>query len=111
MTEKEYGHNRKKVVFYSTDKAHADMKLRLKYDGLTQSSFFRGMIDGYINKDPAINDFIDRLKEKEQVQGAAKREHSNRLLQEGARTKNNFGLDETELENIFDIIEKEHPEI
>jgi hypothetical protein len=51
------------------------------------------------------------LKEKEQVQGAAKREHSNRLLQEGARTKNNFGLDETELENIFDIIEKEHPEI
>jgi len=107
----EYGHNKKKVVFYSTDKDHADMKIRLKYDGLTQSSFFRGIIQGYINKDPAISDFIDRLKEDLSVQGAAKRRQSNQLTQEGTEVSSKFGLGEAEVENIFDIIQKEHPEL
>jgi hypothetical protein len=107
----EYGHNRKKVVFYSTDKIHADMKIRLKYDGLTQSSFFRGIMEGYINKDPAINDFIDRLKEKESAQGVTKRKRTKKTLAEAEKTTALFGLDEQDVENIFDIIEKEHPEL
>ena len=107
----EYGHNRKKVVFYSTDKIHADMKIRLKYDGLTQSSFFRGIMEGYINKDTAINDFIDRLKEKEGTQGATKRKKTKKMLADGEKTTALFGLDEQDVENIFDIIEKEHPEL
>ena len=107
----EYGHNRKKVVFYSTDKAHADMKLRLKYDGLSQSSFFRGVVAGYINKDPSINDFVDRLKEKEMSQGTTKRKQSRKLLKQGEEVSSAFGLGEEEVENIFDIIEKEHPEL
>ena len=109
MTEQ--GHTRKKVVFYSTDKAHADMKLRLKYDGLTQSSFFRGVIDGYINKDPSINDFIDRLKETASTQGKSKRKETKKLLRKGEEVAKKFGLDENEVDSIFDIIEKEHPEL
>lgn len=107
----EYGHNKKKVVFYSTDKAHADMKIRLKFDGLSQSSFFRGVIEGYINKDSAINDFVDRLKEKESAQGAAKRKETKRLLQKGKTAVDEFGLDDIDVESIFDIIAKEHPEL
>ncbi len=107
----EYGHTKKKVVFYSTDKAHADMKIRLKFDGLTQSSFFRGVVDGYVNKDPAINDFIDRLKEKEQSQGNTKRKETTRLLKKGQEVTEKFGLDDSDVESIFDIIAKEHPEI
>ena len=107
----EYGHSRKKVVFYSTDKTHAEMKIRLKYDGLTQSSFFRGIMEGYINKDPAINDFIDRLKEKEDSHGVTKRKKTKKMLADGERTKTLFGLDKQDVENIFDIIEKEHPEL
>lgn len=107
----EYGHNKKKVVFYSTDKAHADMKVRLKYDGLTQSSFFRGIVKGYVNKDPAISDFIDRLKEELLIQGASKRQQSNRLMQQGEEASSKFGLGDTEVEDIFDIIQKEHPEL
>ena len=107
----EYGHNRKKLVFYSTDKTHADMKVRLKYDGLTQSGFFRGIVEGYINKDPAINDFIDRLKEELSTQGASKRQQSNRLTQQGEEISSKFGLGDSEVEDIFDIIQKEHPEL
>jgi len=107
----EYGHNKKKIVFYSTDKAHAEMKVRLKYDGLTQSSFFRGLIAGYVDKDEAIVDFIDRLKGDLGAQSNAKRKDSQRLLKTAQGVKNKFGLNEEEVEDIFDIIERENPEI
>ena len=107
----EYGHKRKKIVFYSTDKIHADMKIRLKYDGLTQSSFFRGLITGYVEKDPALVDFIDRLKEELGAQGVTKRRDSKRLLDPAQEVESKFGLNEREVEDIFDIIEKENPEL
>ena len=50
----EYGKNLKKVVFADTDKRHADLKIRLRYDGLTQLQFFQSIVTGYIEKDPRI---------------------------------------------------------
>ena len=73
----EYGHSRKKVVFYSTDKTHAEMKIRLKEDS----------------------------------HGVTKRKKTKKMLADGERTKTLFGLDKQDVENIFDIIEKEHPEL
>lgn len=107
----EYGHNRKKVVFYSTDKIHADLKIRLKYDGITQSAFFRGIMQGYIDKDPLINEFIDFLKTKEGGQGIQKRKQTRKLFEQGGDVATKFGLGDDEVESIFDIIEKEHPEL
>ena len=70
----------KKVVFYDTDKRHADLKIRLHYDGLTQAGFFRSMITGY--------------------------------LEVGDETKKKFSLlEDDEVESIFDMIEKEFPEL
>ena len=43
------GETTKKVVFYDTDKRHANLKIRLHYDGLTQAGFFRGMVTGYLD--------------------------------------------------------------
>ncbi len=102
----------KKVVFYDTDKRHADLKIRLHYDGLTQAGFFRGMITGYLDKDPAIIDFIQRLKDTNNVQSVKKRRESNRLLEVGDETKKKFSLlEDDEVESIFDMIEKEFPEL
>ena len=46
-----YGTREKKIVFNDTDKRHADLKIRLQHDDLSQSEFFRAMITGYIEKD------------------------------------------------------------
>ena len=103
---------KKKVVFYDTDKRHADLKIRLHYDGLTQAGFFRAMISGYLDKDPAMIDFIQRLKETNNVQSVKKRSTTDELLQSGDEVKNKFSLlKEDEVENIFDIIEKEFPDL
>jgi len=102
----------KKIVFYDTDKRHANLKIRLHYDGMTQTSFFRNMISGYLDKDPAIIDFIQRFKELNNIQSAKKREGSKRLIEEGEKTKAKYSLlEDEEVENIFDMIEKEFPEL
>ena len=86
---------KKKVVFYDTDKRHADLKIRLHYDGLTQSHFFRSMITGYLEKDAAM-----------------KRKDSESLIEKGEVLKNKFAIfEDSEVENIFDLIEKEHPDL
>ena len=43
--------DRKKFMFYDTAKRQADLKIRLKYDGLNQSQFFRMVITGYLERD------------------------------------------------------------
>ena len=55
--------NKKKVVFSDTDVRHAQLKVRLQYDGISQAEFFRSFITGYLEKDKSIMDFIGRYKE------------------------------------------------
>jgi hypothetical protein len=102
----------KKIVFYDTDKRHADLKIRLHYDGLSQAGFFRAMVSGYLEKDPAVMDFIQRLKGDSNIHSIKKRERTEELMREGGEAEKKFSLlEDDDLENIFDIIEKEFPEL
>ena len=60
-------------MFYDTSKRQADLRIRLDYDGMNQSQFFRAMITGYLERDESLLDFLDRHKEINQVQGQKKR--------------------------------------
>lgn len=103
---------KKKVVFYDTDKRHADLKIRLHYDGLTQSYFFRSIITGYLEKDAAVMDYITRLKQADGIHSIKKRKDSESLIEKGEVVKNKFAIfEDSEVENIFDLIEKEHPDL
>ena len=102
---------RKKFMFYDTNKRQADLRIRLKYDGMNQSQFFRAIITGYLEKDESILNYLDKYKEKYQVQGQKKRDGAKLMMKKGRVVEKEFGLNEDEIENIFDILEKEHPEI
>ena len=102
---------RKKFMFYDTEKRQADLRVRLQYDGMSQSHFFRAMITGYLDKDTELISYLDRHKNKYQVQGINKRADSKRLFKKGEKTKQKFGLDKNDIEDIFDILEQEHPEL
>ena len=107
----DYGSNDKKIMFYDTDKRHADLKVRLQHDGFTQSAFFRMMITGYLNNDESLLSFIDRYKEENEIQSAAQRKKSNKMIEKGREAEESHGLRESEVENIFDLIAQEHPEL
>ncbi len=107
----EYGHQEKKISFVDKDKHHADLIIRLKHDGLTMAKFFRGLIKGYIEQDHAIVDFVERLKASSNSQSQVQSNIVKELQKRGHKVKNKFSLDEKEVENIFDILEKEHPDL
>ena len=106
--------NTKKIVFYDTDHSHAELKVRLKQDGISQSEFFRSVMTGYIKKDADVLAFVDKIKASKKVGKKVKKKEirkSSELIKKGNETMNKLGLAETEIENIFDILEKANPDL
>jgi len=106
-----YGKEGKKIVFQDSDKRHADLRIRLRYDGLTQLQFFRAMVTGYLSKDPRILDYVGELKAAVAKQGKKKLEKSKELAASGKQTEKLFNLSEKEAEDLFDLIAKELPDL
>ena len=103
--------DRKKMMFWESPKRQADLKIRLQLDGFTQSHFFRALITGYLGKDENLLSYLDQYKAKHSSQGINKRKHINKNISAGKDIKNKFSLDENEIEDIFDIIAEEFPEL
>ena len=111
MVETEAVGQLKKIIFEDTDKRHADLKIRLHYDGIGQGAFFRMLISGYIEQDERIVDFIQEYKEKARLLGKHKLIKSKNMHEKSQEMKSVFGLDDQEIETIFDIIAKENNKI
>jgi len=103
--------NRKKLMFWESPKRQADLRIRLQLDGFTQSHFFRAIISGYLEKNEHILKYIDDYKGKHTTQGISKRDQIKKSLKKHNETKKQFALDENEVEDIFDIIAEEFPEL
>jgi ribosomal protein S16 len=106
-----YGVNSKKIMFYDTDKRHAELKIRLQHDGLKQSEFFRTVVTAYIEKNELFLEFINQYKEKNKTQSKERIEKSKKSIEKGREIEKKFNLKEGEKENIFDLIAKEHPDL
>ena len=104
-----YGKTDKKILFYDTDKRHAELKIRLQYDGLKQSEFFRAMVTGYLEEDPSIMEYVDTYKESDGRQSGRQQKITQKETKQGRELAKTFA--ENEIENIFDIIERENPEL
>jgi len=101
----------KKIVFEDTDVRHAKLKIRLQHDGMSQTEFFRTLITGYIEKDSLVVEFIGKHKTKHKVQSKRARKIIEKDLEEGKRKMEQFGIADGELEDIFDLIASEHPDL
>ena len=107
----DYGKRDKRISFMDTDKRNADLMIRLKHDGLTKTKFFREMLTGYLERDHAIVDFIERVKDNTDSQSKKQSKIVKNLEERGNENKTKFGLGDEEIENIFDLLEKEHPDL
>ena len=106
-----YGKEKKKVIFTDTDKRHADLRIRLKHDGLSQNIFFRSLLTGYLDSDERVISFIRDVKEKYSKQGKERRTASDQLRAAGSRNKKLFAMSTADRERIYDILEEEVPEV
>ena len=101
-----YGKTIKQICFDSTDKLHADLKVRLHYDEIKIKEFFNEVVKAYLNKNEHFMMFIDEVKEQKDI-SIRKRKQIKRARAREKETINKFSLKESEIENIFDILEKE----
>lgn len=107
----EYGKLEKRISFMDTDKRNADLLIRLKHDGLTKTKFFRAFLTAYLEQDPTIMEFVEGLKESSQSQSKSKAKVATRLRKDGEENKKKHGLEKSTIDNIFDILEKQHPDL
>ena len=101
----------KRLVFDDTDSRHAQLKVRLDYDGLTQAEFFRSFITGYLNNDELVINFISKYKQDKKIQSKRNIKIMMKDYENAEVLLSRFGIEQDELENIFDLIAKEHPDL
>ncbi len=94
-----------KFVFSVYEKVSADLKLRLRYDNLSQVKFFAGIVKLYLENDPDMIKVIHKVKEHAQVMGRKKLNRTNRDIKKGYDIMEQLGITPSDKENIFDMIE------
>jgi hypothetical protein len=95
-----------KLLVTDKDALIGKLKIQLAYDNLTQSAFFKLIIDSYLNRDERV---ISLLEEANPVKYNKAKRKKDRL--ETKKTITDFALEENDLEDIFDIIAKENPDL
>lgn len=103
----DYGKLTKRIVFTETDHRHAQLIIRLKHDGIKQSEFFRSIITAYLSGDERIQSYVEECSSL----SSARKTKSKKLRQTGKEQIKNYAFTDGEIENIFDLIEEEHPEL
>ena len=102
---------KKKIDFDDTSSRHAQLRLRLGYDGLSQAEFFRSLVTGYLNKDKDILNYLKQYKLNQGKQSKKNIKIIDNDYEKSEDLLSKFGIKDEELENIFDIIEEEHPDL
>lgn len=100
----------KKIQFESTFKKHGDLKIQLHYDDLNAKEFFNAVVDAYISGNENILELVGEIKERKQI-SMMKRKRANKSAQKAKGLKKQFALEQKEIDNIFDILERENKEL
>ena len=90
---------------------HIQMKIRLLYDGLTQSEFFRSYVEAYVNGDPYILEFVENIKKSKGKRNIKKLTKTKKLQELAREIESQFGLSDVEIRSIFDLPIEEKTEL
>jgi hypothetical protein len=94
-------------------KKKADMRIKLHYHGLTMGAFIRGAIDAYVSGDEKFFEWFGHFRAQHSKYSGSKTSLSKIEAEEAlaSETMDTFGIGDKELDDIFDIIAEEHPDL
>tara|TARA_B100000214_G_scaffold156309_1_gene112097 strand:- start:993 stop:1319 length:327 start_codon:yes stop_codon:yes gene_type:complete len=95
----------RKLVFYETTRNSIELKIRLRYDSISQGLFFRSLIDRYIAGDPRIIEIVSEVKENSTSMGKRNIKNSTSEITQGKDFASDLGLSDQERQKIYDILE------
>ncbi len=100
------------LSFGLDSKLHENLKIRLYYDQIrNQSEFFRYCVESYLEGNSLFMAFLDEYKVNKKVQSKTRATKSQQLRLRGQKMLQDLALSDAEVENIFDILEEELPEL
>jgi hypothetical protein len=99
----------KKIILYINDASHADLRIKLRYHDLSQSEFLRTVIEAMVEENPNILKLIEEKLELRR--SIRKKKKITKDFIEKNENERDFALNQDEIENIFDILEKESGEL
>ena len=94
-------------VFRCYEKESADLKLRLRYDGLQQGEFFRAILKMYVAQEPLMMTVVGEIKRNRNTMGKKKIRSAIKEIEKGRELLSDLGITETDKQDIFDMIEKD----
>ena len=101
-----------KLTFFLNSKLHENLKIRLYYDQInTQSEFFRYCVESYLEQNALFMTFLDDYKINKKVQSKRRAHKSRKLRVSGEKLMEELALTDKDVQNIFDILEEELPEL
>lgn len=92
----------KQIVFYEKISNSVELIVRLKNDNLNGANFFRTVIKAYLEYDPKFMEWFNAEVKIPKIRVEKKKE----LFEEGRELSKDYYLNNEEIENIFDILEK-----
>ena len=97
----------KKVTFTFKcfERQSAELKIRLKYDDLQQTTFFQSLLEMYIRQDPLMVDIVDKIKEEKKLMGKRRRSIILKDFHSGKEILEDLGITKLDKQKLFDIIE------
>jgi len=113
--EGKYGENKKKIVFFDTDERHKELKIMLDRYGLTQSKLFRYLVICMLEENQISKDIVrmidDNSNKKSRKRSKRVQEIEEKAQQKQEDIEKQFNLDNEEIDDIFDLIAREHPDL
>ena len=91
-------------TFRLLEKVSADLKLRLRYDNLSQSKFMSGITELYLEKDPDMLAVIEKVKQRKRVMGKQKLKRTKQDIDKGNKMLEELGITDSDKQSIFDMI-------
>jgi hypothetical protein len=101
----------KRVYVYIDEEQHVQLKIRLNYLGISMSEFVRACGEGLLNKHPIMEQFMDHYRETSPKFSKKAAKQAKKDREKSEKIDKDLGLDFDEIEDIFDLIEEDHPEI
>ena len=92
-------------TFKCLERQSVELKIRLKYDNLQQTTFFQSLLEMYIRQDPLMVDIVDKIKEEKNLMGKRRRSIILKEFHNGREILEDLGITKLDKQKLFDIIE------
>ena len=104
----EYGQLNRRVyptLYYdSTDTVYVNFVMKLEYEKMTKTEFFRAVVNAFIEGDKDMTSFIENYKERKEVDSKRSRKIIKGERDKAEEIDRRFALSPEDIENIFDLI-------